>query len=114
LWQSVHTFLDFDVDLSVLCELVQIVLFDRLLRERCQVDYHIFESSKGGVQIKILNVNDKEYGALGGNDTIDEDFCRCKTCCYSGLVSWIFNLVSSNGYSCSFLFLFVIFDVHYK
>jgi hypothetical protein len=69
--QSVHAFLNFDVDLSVLRELVQIVLFDRFLRERRHIDDHIFESSEGGVQIKIIDVNDKEFGALGGNDTID-------------------------------------------
>jgi hypothetical protein len=71
LWQSVHAFLNFDVDLSVLRELVQIVLFDRFLREQRQIDHHIFKSSEGGVQIKIRDVNDKELGALGGNDTID-------------------------------------------
>jgi hypothetical protein len=53
--------------------------FDRFLRERRQINDHIFESSKGGVQIKILDVNDKEFGAWGGNDTIDEDFCRGQT-----------------------------------
>jgi hypothetical protein len=52
-------------------KLVQIVLVDRFLRERCQIDHHIFESSKGGVQIKILYVNDKELDAFGGNDTVD-------------------------------------------
>jgi hypothetical protein len=67
------------------------------LRERRQIDDHIFESPKGGVQIKIIDVNDKEIGPWGGDDTIDEDFCRGETCCSSGLVPWIFNVVASNG-----------------
>jgi hypothetical protein len=37
-------------------------LFDRFLREQRQVDDHIFESPQGGVQIKIIDVNDKEFG----------------------------------------------------
>jgi hypothetical protein len=51
----------------------------------------------GGVQIKIIDVNDKEFGTWGGNNTIDEDFFRGETCCSSGLVPYIFNLVASNG-----------------
>jgi hypothetical protein len=51
--------------------------FNRFLRERRQIDDHIFESSKGGVQIKILDVNDKEFGTWGGNNTVDENFCCC-------------------------------------
>jgi hypothetical protein len=50
------------------------------LRERRQVDEHIFESSEGGVQVKIIYVNDKEFGSQGGNDDVDENFCRGQTC----------------------------------
>jgi hypothetical protein len=73
-WGCGSLTLNLDVDFYVLCECVEIVLFDRFLRERRQIDHHIFESPKGGVQIKILDVYDKEFGARGGNDTIDEDF----------------------------------------
>jgi hypothetical protein len=63
---------------------------------------------RGGAQIKIIDVNDKEFGTWGGDDTVDEDFCRSETCCSRGLVPWIFNLVASNGQSSTFFFLFVI------
>jgi hypothetical protein len=53
---------------------------DRFLREQRQVDDHIFKSSEGGVQVNILNVNDKEFGSQGGNDAVDESFCRGQTC----------------------------------
>jgi hypothetical protein len=35
---------------------------------------------RGGVQIKIINVNDKEFGSQGGNDAVDENFCCGQTC----------------------------------
>jgi hypothetical protein len=71
LWKALHAFLDLDVYLSVLRQLGQIVLFDRFLRERCKIDYHIFKSSKGGIQIKIIDVNDHELGVCGGYNTVD-------------------------------------------
>jgi hypothetical protein len=48
------------------------------LRERRQIDDHIFESSKGSVQIKIIDVNDKAFGSQGGNNTVDEIFAVIK------------------------------------
>jgi hypothetical protein len=74
LGQSIHAFLNLDVDLSVLRQLVQSVLVDCFLRELFQIDYHIFESSKGGVHIEFFDVNDHELGACGRNDTVDNIF----------------------------------------
>jgi hypothetical protein len=49
------------------------------LRDERQVDDHIFETSKGGCSNKKIDVNDKEYGSQGGNNTVDEIFCCGQT-----------------------------------
>jgi hypothetical protein len=69
---------------------------------------------RGGVQIKIINVNDNEFGSQGGNNAVDEDFAVVKPAVQvdlsPGYSIWsppTVNLVRS-------FFLLVVLYVHYK
>ena len=75
LFETVHTFLYFNVYVSVVFDYVpEIVLVDDLLRDPMKGYLHIFESRHGIVEKIILDIGGQKFCAAGGDYAVDDEF----------------------------------------
>jgi hypothetical protein len=63
-----------NVNKLVQCKFCQIVLLNDPLGKLCEWHLHVFEAIKGGSQVKVLDVQADEFGALDTENAIPHHF----------------------------------------
>ena len=75
LWESVHAFVDFDEEKSVLVnKVVEVVEIDDLLGNGGDVDAHVFWVWQVVVEVVVFDVHGHEECIIGADDAVEEDF----------------------------------------
>ena len=65
LGQSIHAFVDADVDVAVVDLVKELVLLYDFFRDQIETDFHIFGFLHGSGEIEIFNISHNHSGARG-------------------------------------------------
>ena len=68
LWQSIHTFVNLDIDVAIVHQWHEVALIDDFLRNELDRELHEFRSLHWGVQVEVLDVDSHEFGTWSGDD----------------------------------------------
>jgi len=74
LWETIHTFLDEDIDVSICGSLLfEIVEGNDVVWYVRHFESHVFGANHWCVKIEIFDVNGHELCTFGGDDAVEED-----------------------------------------
>ena len=97
LGEAVHSFPNFNVDLSVFVNQVpEVVFYDDLLRDDVKSEAHVFRIGHWGVEVEVGQVNAEEHGTRCTYPGVDEEFGSEKVCSWSARVAGEVDEITAN------------------
>jgi len=97
LGQSVHTFSNFGIYMTVMHEGREIILVHDCFRDDSNWNAKVFISIQGSIEIEILNVGSHESGIRSRNGAIKEDFDCGKIGGFGSDIAWVVNSVTTDS-----------------
>ena len=74
LGEAIHAASNFDVDKTVVDQVVQAILLDDFVRQEVDGEAHVFVSVHGCAEVVVLEVNEDLAGPRGRDSAVDDQF----------------------------------------
>ena len=72
--KAIYTFTDFEIDPTVPCTVMEVVLVGEFFRDAGEADTCIFKTIKRSSQVKVFHVKGDKLGASLQYNNVDDDF----------------------------------------
>jgi hypothetical protein len=72
LWEAVHAMSDLGVDVTLVNEWAEVVVFEDVLGDVRDFNLHVLKVVHWSAEVEIFDVHCHEFGARGGDDTVEE------------------------------------------
>ena len=98
LFETRHAFADLHIDPAVGAdEAAQVVLFDDLVWEEIQDEFHVLVSGHGGAVVEVFDVERHKLGVRGRYGAVEQTLCGGEAGAFGGGGARVVKYVAANG-----------------
>jgi len=96
---AIHAALDFDVNMAVVDQGMEVVVVHDIIGEHGNRDVHVgvVLGLHGGAQIKVFEVTHHASCIGHGDDTVEKDLDSGEVCCFGADIASVINAVATHG-----------------